>query len=253
MAIIDLKGITRIYKSGSLAVEALRGIDLQVKDGEFAAIMGASGSGKSTLMNVIGCLDKPTAGSYYLNGKDASRFSKDQLASTRNRTLGFVFQNFHLLPRTTALENVELPLLYADEGLKWKEIHDRAREALEIVGLGDRTTHTPNELSGGQQQRVAIARALVAKPKLLLADEPTGNLDSRTSLEIIELFQRLNRDGLTILMVTHEPDVARFTQRVLTLRDGLLRSDKKIEPRDSGEALESWQDEEDLQLINEGY
>jgi putative ABC transport system ATP-binding protein len=253
MAIIDLKGITRTYKSGSLAVEALRGIDLQVHDGEFAAIMGASGSGKSTLMNVIGCLDKPTSGSYHLNGKDVSRFSKDQLASTRNRTLGFVFQNFHLLPRTTALENVELPLLYADEGLKWKEIHDRAREALEIVGLGDRTTHTPNELSGGQQQRVAIARALVAKPKLLLADEPTGNLDSRTSLEIIELFQRLNRDGLTIIMVTHEPDVARFTERILTLRDGLLRSDKKIEPRDAGEALESWQDEEDLQLINEGY
>jgi putative ABC transport system ATP-binding protein len=253
MAIVELQGIKRIYSSGALAVEALRGIDLAVNEGEFTSIMGASGSGKSTMMNVLGCLDQPTEGRYLLNGDDVSSFKKQRLAQIRNKTIGFVFQNFHLLPRTTALENVELPLLYAEEDLSWKQIHSKAREALEIVGLGDRTDHTPNELSGGQQQRVAIARALVSGPKLLLADEPTGNLDSRTSLEIIELFQRLNSEGLTILMVTHEPEVARFTRRIVTLRDGLIRADRKVDPRDAVEALENWQDEEDLELINEGY
>lgn len=253
MTVVDIKGITRVYRSGSLAVEALRGINMTIEGGEFTSIMGASGSGKSTMMNVLGCLDQPTSGNYFLNGEDVSKFKKDKLARVRNETLGFVFQNFHLLPRTTALENVELPLLYNRESLSWKQIHDMAKEALEIVGLGDRTKHTPNELSGGQQQRVAIARALVAEPKLLLADEPTGNLDSHTSLEIIELFQRLNRDGLTIIMVTHEPEVAKFSQRIITLRDGLIRSDKKIEPWDAKDALENWKDEEDTELINEGY
>ncbi len=253
MEIVQLHKITKVYRSGKLAVEAVRGIDLDISEGNFTSIMGASGSGKSTMMNIIGCLDKPTDGIYMLNGEDVSSFKKRKLASIRNKTIGFVFQNFHLLPRTTALENVELPLLYSEKDLSWKEIHNQAREALEIVGLGDRTDHTPNELSGGQQQRVAIARALVSKPKLLLADEPTGNLDSRTSLEIMELFQRLNNDGLTIIMVTHEPDVARFSQRIVTLRDGLIRSDKIIEPRSAVEALDNWKDEEDVELINEGY
>ncbi len=251
MAIVQLKGITRVYKSGSLAVEALRGIDLEITEGNFVSIMGASGSGKSTLMNILGCLDQPTAGSYFLGGEDVATFDKQKLAGIRNRMLGFVFQSFHLLPRTSALENVELPLLYSDDNLSWKEIHKRAREALEIVGLGDRTDHNPNELSGGQQQRVAIARALVSKPKILLADEPTGNLDSRTTLEIIELFQRLNQNGLTILMVTHEPDIARFSNRIVTLRDGLKSSDKIIEPLDALEALENWKDEEKIQQESE--
>jgi putative ABC transport system ATP-binding protein len=253
MEIATLSEITRVYRSGKLSVEAVRGIDLTVREGEFTSIMGASGSGKSTLMNILGCLDKPTSGSYMLNGEDVSKFNKDKLASVRNQTLGFVFQSFHLLPRTSAIENVELPLIYSEKNLSWKQIHKMAKEALEIVGLGDRIKHTPNELSGGQQQRVAIARALVSKPGLLLADEPTGNLDSRTSLELIELFQRLNRDGLTIIMVTHEPDVARFSERIVTLRDGLIRSDKIIEPRDAVEALANWKDEEEIELINEGY
>ena len=251
MSIVQLKNITRVYKSGSLAVEALRGIDLEISEGNFISIMGASGSGKSTLMNILGCLDKPTAGNYNLAGEDVSTFNKGRLAKIRNRMLGFVFQSFHLLPRTSALENVELPLLYNDDNLSWKEIHKRAREALEIVGLGDRTDHNPNELSGGQQQRVAIARALVSNPKILLADEPTGNLDSRTTLEIVELFQRLNQDGLTIIMVTHEPDIARFSNRIVTLRDGLMSSDKTIEPLNALKALENWKDEEKVQMESE--
>lgn len=244
MSLIRLSNITRIYRSESVAVEALRGIDLQWDEGEFASIMGSSGSGKSTLMNILGCLDRPSGGSYLLKGEDVSTLKKDSLARIRNRTLGFVFQNFHLLPRTSALENVELPLLYSEDDLSWKEIHNRAREALEIVGLKDRVTHTPNELSGGQQQRVAIARALVTRPTVLLADEPTGNLDSRTSLEIIDLFQQLNREGLTILMVTHEPEIARFAGRTITLRDGLIKSDKKNEPMEAAEALDNLQDED---------
>lgn len=253
MSVLKLQNITKTYRSGSLAVEALRGIDLDIERGEFTSIMGASGSGKSTMMNILGCLDKPTEGVYLLNGQDVSKFKKERLAEVRNRTLGFVFQNFHLLPRTTALENVELPLLYSEENLSWKEMHQKAKKALEIVGLADRADHTPNELSGGQQQRVAIARALVSEPKLLLADEPTGNLDSRTSLEIMDLFQELNRNGLTILMVTHEPEIARFTGRIVTLRDGLIRSDKTIEPRSAKQAISEWKDVEDIELINEGY
>ena len=248
MAIVQLNGITRVYRSESVAVEALRGIDMEINEGAFLSIMGASGSGKSTLMNILGCLDKPTSGSFYLNGEDVSTFSRNRLAAVRNKTLGFVFQSFHLLPRTTALENVELPLLYSEEDLSWKDIHNRAKKALEIVGLGDRTDHNPNELSGGQQQRVAIARALVSEPKILLADEPTGNLDSRTSLEIMDIFQELNRQGLTILMVTHEPDIARFTERIVTLRDGLIRSDVNGTPASAKSALENWQDEEEIEF-----
>jgi putative ABC transport system ATP-binding protein len=227
---IELAGVTRTYRSGSVAVEALRGIDLAFEEGEFAAIMGASGSGKSTLMNILGCLDRPTNGSYRLAGVDVSTLSRDRLARIRNRTIGFVFQNFHLLPRTSALENVELPLLYTENAPSWKEIHARAREALEVVGLADRVEHTPSELSGGQQQRVAIARALVTRPDLLLADEPTGNLDSATSVEIMNLIQGLNREGLTVLMVTHEADVAGAAERVITLRDGLVVEDRRSEP-----------------------
>jgi putative ABC transport system ATP-binding protein len=244
--IISLKNITKSYRTGSLSVDALRGISLDVAEGEFTTIMGSSGSGKSTLMNILGCLDKPTGGSYLLKGEDVSGFKKEKLSQVRNRMIGFVFQNFHLLPRTTALENVELPLLYAEEKLSWKEIHRRAEEALDIVGLADRMKHTPNELSGGQMQRVAIARALVTRPSVLLADEPTGNLDSRTSLEIMDFFQQLNRDGLTILMVSHEPDIARFSNRIIILRDGMIISDKPNQPRSASGALSQWKDETEI-------
>lgn len=251
MALVDIKQVTRVYKSGEVAVHALRGIDMSVEQGEFVAIMGQSGSGKSTLMNILGCLDRPTGGTYLLGGEDVSTLSRDRLAGFRNRTIGFVFQSFHLLPRTTALENVELPLLYRDDELSWKEMHRRAEEALEIVGLADRADHTPNELSGGQKQRVAIARALVTKPDLLLADEPTGNLDSRTSLEIMDVIQRLNDEGLTVLMVTHEPEMARFAGRMIQLRDGLLRSDKQVKPVRAEQALADWKDESDYQFEEE--
>jgi putative ABC transport system ATP-binding protein len=251
---IQLSGITRVYRAEAVAVRALRGVDLAVEEGEFMAIMGSSGSGKSTLMNILGCLDKPTAGRYLLLGQDVSTLSRDRLAGIRNRTIGFVFQNFHLLPRTSALENVELPLLYTEKELSWKEIRSRARDALEIVGLVDRMDHTPSELSGGQQQRVAIARALVTRPALLLADEPTGNLDSRTTLEVIDILQRLNREGLTILMVTHEPDVARAARRTIMLRDGLIRTDRRLEPFSAADALAKLppEDESEMDEINVG-
>jgi len=243
--LLQIQGLKRSYRTETVSVDALRGIDLEISRGEFVAIMGASGSGKSTLMNILGCLDRPTEGEFLLAGQLVSSMSRDQLAKVRNQTIGFVFQNFHLLPRTTALENVELPLLYSPDKPGWKELHNRAKEALAIVGLADRATHTPSELSGGQQQRVAIARALVTRPSILLADEPTGNLDSRTGLEIIGLFQQLNRDGLTIVMVTHEPDIARFARRVIVMRDGLIRSDRNIPQRDAADALANWRDEDD--------
>ncbi|REL37794.1 ABC transporter ATP-binding protein [Rhodohalobacter sp. SW132] len=251
MAIVELSNIRRVYKTGAVAVEALRGIDLSIEKGEFVSIMGSSGSGKSTLMNILGCLDKPTDGTYLLDGRDVSTYAKSDLAKLRNQTLGFVFQAFHLLPRTSALENVELPLLYKEDELSWKEIHNRSKKALESVGLGDRLDHTPNELSGGQKQRVAIARALVTEPNILLADEPTGNLDSRTSLEIINTMQRLNKEGLTILMVTHEPDIAKFTRRIVTLRDGVILNDRPNEPSDAATAIENWQDEKEIETITE--
>jgi putative ABC transport system ATP-binding protein len=223
--VIQLEAIEKIYETGAIHVHALRNINLEIHRGEFVAIMGTSGSGKSTLMNILGCLDRPTSGRYLLDGVDVSRLDKDQRADVRNRKLGFVFQGFNLLRRTTALENVELPLIYA--GVPAAERTRRARVALNIVGLAHREDNHPSQLSGGQQQRVAIARALVNHPSMLLADEPTGNLDTRTSLDVIGVFQKLNREaGITIVLVTHEPDIAAFADRVVTVRDGRIVSDR---------------------------
>jgi len=221
--VVETRNLEKVYRMGDVEVRALRGVSLTIAAGDFVAVMGASGSGKSTFMNLIGCLDRPTHGTYLLNGRDVGKLSRDQLAQVRGEQIGFVFQGFNLLPRTSALENVELPLLY--QGIGSKERHRRAAEALERVGLGDRLDHTPAQLSGGQQQRVAIARALVNRPTLLLADEPTGNLDSRTSVEVMGIFQELNEQGLTVLLVTHEPDIAEHARRVVTFKDGLLLSD----------------------------
>lgn len=231
MALIEVQDVSKVYRMGDVEVRALDGVSLQVEAGELLAIMGASGSGKSTLMNVLGCLDRPTCGSYRLDGKDVSRLDRDALAVTRNQTIGFVFQSFNLLSRTSALENVELPLLYA--GVSGRERARRASEALNRVGLGERKDHHPNQLSGGQQQRVAVARALVSNPRLLLGDEPTGNLDSRTSVEIMALFQDLHRTGITVVLVTHEPDVAAYAARVVVVRDGKIVSDHRQAPRDA--------------------
>ncbi|TAM48330.1 MAG: ABC transporter ATP-binding protein [Acidobacteria bacterium] len=214
---------------GDVEVHALRGVSFGIEEGEFVAIMGASGSGKSTLMNIIGCLDRPGSGRYLLAGEDVSDLDRDALAEKRNRTLGFVFQNFNLLSRTSAIENVELPLLYA--GAHTRERHDRAHEALARVGLAERIHHHPNQMSGGQQQRVAIARALVSNPKVILADEPTGNLDSVTSVEVMALFQELRDSGITVVLVTHEPDIARYAARVIVMKDGKLLSDLRQEPQ----------------------
>ncbi len=227
--LIELDQITRFYATGDVEVRALDGVSLAIHAGEFVAVMGPSGSGKSTLMNILGCLDRPTGGRYMLAGREVSRLRKTDLADVRSRTLGFVFQNFNLLPRTSALENVELPLLY--QGIKGRERHARATEALERVGLGSRREHHPNQLSGGQQQRVAIARALVTRPRVILADEPTGNLDSRTSLEVMALFQELGGQGITVIVVTHEPEVAEFASRVVVVKDGHLRSDERRTPK----------------------
>jgi putative ABC transport system ATP-binding protein len=232
LPLIQLESVTKIYRMGDLTVSALRGISLTVGQGEFVAIMGASGSGKSTLMNIVGCLDWPTSGRYLLGGYSIADFDRDALAEVRNRRLGFVFQNFHLLPRTTALENVELPMLYA--GISSAERHRRAAAALFRVGLSDRLDHRPNQLSGGQQQRVAIARALAMNPKLILADEPTGNLDSRTSTEVMALFQELGDEGITIVLVTHEADIAEYAARTIVLNDGSILSDTSRVPRPAG-------------------
>src|SRR6185436_19210723 len=225
--VISLEHIHKTYSMGDVEVHALRGISLQIKQGEFVTIMGTSGSGKSTTMNIIGCLDRPTKGHYYLDGQDLSELSKDQRADIRNRKLGFVFQGFNLLSRTSALENVELPMLYA--GIEASERHRRAMDALAAVGLSGREQNHPNQLSGGQQQRVAVARALVNNPALILADEPTGNLDSRTSVEVMEIFQRLNRErGITLVLVTHEPDIAQYATRVIVFKDGKIKSDRPV-------------------------
>ena len=226
--LIEVEHIAKVYRMGDVEVHALRDVSLAISEGESVAVMGPSGSGKSTLMNILGCLDRPTAGSYHLVGEEVSKLDRNALARLRNRTLGFVFQSFNLLSRTSALENVELPLLYA--GLSGRERHKRAREALERVGLGERFHHHPNQMSGGQQQRVAIARAIVTRPRLMVADEPTGNLDSRTSVEIMALFQELGRGGITLLLVTHEPDIARYASRVVVMRDGLVQSDRQQSP-----------------------
>ncbi len=228
--LIRLENVHKTYHLGEIQVHALRGVSLEIRAGEFVAVMGASGSGKSTLMNILGCLDQPTRGHYYLDGTDVSQRSKVELARIRNGKLGFVFQQFNLLARTSALENVELPTVYA--GITPQEREQRAREALGRVGLTDRADHYPSQLSGGQQQRVAIARALVNRPSILLADEPTGNLDSRTSVEIMDILQRLNEEqGLTVVLVTHEQDISRYAQRALEFRDGKLRRDSVVRDR----------------------
>ena len=226
-SLIEIEGMTKVYGMGDIAVHALRGADLRVKSGEFVAIMGPSGSGKSTLMNILGCLDRPTEGSYTLDGEDVSHLSKTRLAGARNRKIGFVFQSYNLLPRLSAVKNVMLPLLYNGHNhLSDAECHEKAIAALESVGLGDRVEHRPTELSGGQQQRVAIARALVNEPAIILADEPTGNLDSQSSMEIIDILHQLHDGGATIVMVTHEPAIAEHAQRVIFLRDGSIVSDR---------------------------
>ena len=229
--VIELDNVEKVYRTGEIAVKAVRGVSLTVRAGEFAAVMGASGSGKSTLMNLIGCLDRPTAGRYRLDGEDVGALSKSDLSRVRNQRLGFVFQGFNLLSRTSALENVELPLLYSPHGHGRRELRRRSLAALEQVGLADRAGHHPSQLSGGQQQRVAIARALVNEPALLLADEPTGNLDTHTSLEIMAIFQALNDRGMTILMVTHEPDIARYCRREIVMRDGRIIRDEPVADR----------------------
>lgn len=228
MDIIRTEGIEKFYHLGAETVRAVRGIDLLIQKEEFVAVMGPSGSGKSTFMNVLGCLDTPTAGKYWLNGQQVSELTEDDLARVRNREIGFVFQTFNLLPRVSCLHNVELPLIYA--GVPAKERRQRAAEKLELVGLGDRMDHKPPEISGGQRQRVAIARALVNEPALLLADEPTGNLDSATSVEVMDIFTTLNRQGQTIVLVTHEPDIAEYAKRQVHLRDGVIERDFLNEP-----------------------
>jgi putative ABC transport system ATP-binding protein len=230
-AVIQLQDFQKTYRTGEIEVRAVRGVNLTVQAGEFVAIMGSSGSGKSTLMNTVGCLDRPSSGKCLIDGVDIGSLSRNELADLRNRKLGFVFQGFNLLARTTALENVQLPMLYARPKIAISEQNQRAAAALELVGLGQRMDHTPSRLSGGQQQRVAIARALVNRPTLLLADEPTGNLDTRTSIEIMGIFQKLNDQGMTLIMVTHELDIAQYCKRIVVMRDGLVRSDTPVSQR----------------------
>lgn len=233
-SIITIRDMTKVYRMGEHEVHALRGVSLDIFQGEFVSIMGPSGSGKSTMMNMLGALDKPSSGSYLLDGEDVSQMNDNQLADARNRKIGFVFQNFNLLPRTSAVQQVELPLIYAGKGQRYQ----KAKTALEMVGLGDRLDHKPSELSGGQQQRVAIARALVNEPAIILADEPTGNLDSKSGTEVMQIFQRLNREqGITVIFVTHDPWIARHTRRIVTLADGAVMRDEEIkEPLVAGVA-----------------
>jgi putative ABC transport system ATP-binding protein len=230
-AVVKLIDVHKTYRTGEMEVHAVRGVSLEIRRGEFVALMGASGSGKSTLMNILGCLDRPTAGRYILDEAEVSELNRDQLADIRNTKIGFVFQNFNLLPRTSATENVELPLLYGTRGLTNAQLKEKADAVLASVGLAGREDHHPSQLSGGQQQRVAIARALINEPEVILADEPTGNLDSRTSVEIMGIFQQLNDRGITIVMVTHEQDIAAYARRNVVMRDGLVRDDRAVERR----------------------
>src|SRR5216110_1885246 len=229
--LVRLLDVHKVYRPGEMEVRAVRGVSLEIKRGEFVALMGASGSGKSTLMNILGCLDRPSSGQYFLDNADVSGLDRDQLAEIRNRKLGFVFQSFNLLARTSARENAELPLIYSAHRLSHAQLREKADRVLASVGLTGREDHFPSQLSGGQQQRVAIARALINDPEVLLADEPTGNLDSRTSVEIMAIFQQLNERGMTVIMVTHELDIARYCRRVVVMRDGLIRSDEAVKDR----------------------
>ncbi len=229
--LIRLVSVSKVYQMGDIRIRALHSAGLDILPGEMVAVKGPSGSGKSTLMNILGCLDRPTSGQFFLNGRDVANFTADELARTRNQLIGFVFQGFNLLPRTSALENVELPLLYS--GTPQKQARKLAVDALTRMGLAERIEHLPNQLSGGQQQRVAIARALVTHPKVILADEPTGNLDTLTSLEVMAVFQELNRNGITIILITHESDIALYARRVLSLRDGRISRDEAVAPRDA--------------------
>jgi putative ABC transport system ATP-binding protein len=232
--------VHKTYRTGEMEVPAVRGVSLEIKRGEFVALMGASGSGKSTLMNILGCLDRPTTGQYFLDGADVSRLDRDRLADIRNHKIGFVFQNFNLLPRTSARENVELPLVYSAQRLTHAELREKADRVLASVGLAGREDHYPSQLSGGQQQRVAIARALINQPEVLLADEPTGNLDSRTSVEIMAIFQQLNKRGITVIMVTHESDIAAYAKRNVMMRDGVILNDHLVLQRaDAGSQLQT--------------
>jgi putative ABC transport system ATP-binding protein len=234
--VISVKNLVKTYVVGEVQVRALRGVNLDVPTGEFLAVNGTSGSGKSTFMHIVGCLDRPTSGQYFLDGEDVSRMSRDALAVVRNKKIGFVFQGFNLLSRTSALDQVELPLLYGNKGLKTAERHKRATEMLELVGLGNRADHHPNQLSGGQQQRVAIARALINNPSILLADEPTGNLDTKTSIEVMGIFQRLNKErGITVVLITHEVDIAEYGTRIVTFRDGQPIADRAVANRRNAE------------------
>jgi len=235
-ALVSLIDVHKTYHTGEMEVHAVRGVSLEIQCGEFVALMGASGSGKSTLMNLLGCLDRPTSGHYILDGADVSGLDRDRLADIRNRKIGFIFQSFNLLPRTSARENVELPLLYSAQHLTNAQLREKADRVLASVGLGGREDHHPSQLSGGQQQRVAIARALINDPEVLLADEPTGNLDSRTSVEIMAIFQQLNERGITVVMVTHEQDIAGYGRRNVVMRDGILLSDKVVTQRTLAEA-----------------
>ena len=236
-SVISIRSLVKTYVVGEVEVRALRGVSLDIKPGEFVSVTGPSGSGKSTLMHILGCLDRPTSGQYFLDGQDVSRMSRDELADVRNNKIGFVFQGFNLLSRTSAIDNVELPLLYGSGKLKTAERRKRAMESLEAVGLGQRFDHHPNQLSGGQQQRVAIARALITRPSILLADEPTGNLDTRTSIEVMGIFQRLNQErGITVLVITHEHDIAEYGTRVIACRDGQIVTDKAVQHRRSADA-----------------
>ena len=239
--VVRLVDVHKTYRTGDVEVHAVRGVSLEIQGGEFVALMGASGSGKSTLMNILGCLDRPTAGQYLLDNADVSALDRDQLADIRNRKIGFVFQNFNLLPRTSAQENVELPLLYGDHRLTNTQLRAKADQVLASVGLQGREDHHPSQLSGGQQQRVAIARSLINDPEVVLADEPTGNLDSRTSVEIMGIFQQLNERGITIIMVTHEQDIASYAQRNVVMRDGMVLNDRPVAQRlSAANQLEQW-------------